>query len=87
MVENPGQRPIRSLPPERAFVVQLEAETDLSAEEVGGRVEHVVSGRAVRFQSLAQLLAFLRRILGTTAHEEEGHPPRPGTSEKAGADE
>jgi len=40
-----------------------------------GRIEHVVSGQATRFQSLADLLAFIGRVLATgrtrTAHEEE----------------
>jgi hypothetical protein len=69
MVKSPRKTPIKSLPPERAFVVQLEADTDLSAGDVAGRIEHIVSGRAARFQSLSQLLAFLRRVVGSVREE------------------
>jgi len=49
----------------RAFIVQFRAETDLAQAHCSGRVEHVVSGQAMHFQSLEELLAFLSRILLT----------------------
>jgi hypothetical protein len=47
----------------RAFVVQFHADTQLETGRVVGRVEHVVSGKAVSFQSLEALLAFVARVL------------------------
>jgi hypothetical protein len=52
-------RGIPTLPPERAFVVQLAA--DASPDGWSGRVEHVVSGRSTHFHALDQLLAFMER--------------------------
>jgi hypothetical protein len=60
-----------SLSVRRAFVVEFDAEADLQAGRVIGRVEHVVSGRATSFQSQEMLLAFmaqvLREVRGTSA--------------------
>jgi hypothetical protein len=50
-------------PPSHAFVVQFNAETQVEAGQLVGRVEHVVSGQAAHFQSLEALLAFLARVL------------------------
>ena len=47
----------------RAFVVEFDADTDLQAGRVIGRVEHVVSGRATSFQSHEMLLAFMAQVL------------------------
>ncbi len=41
-----------------AFVVQFSDATSFARDELAGRVEHVRSGHAVRFASLAQLLDF-----------------------------
>ena len=58
----------RRLPAQRAFVVQLGATADVAQGRLAGRVTHVVSGQATPFQSLADLLAFMARVL---------HPQRP----------
>jgi hypothetical protein len=55
----------RPLPPDRAFVVRFRAGTDPAREDVAGLVEHVSSGRGVRFDSYEELLAFLRRQLAS----------------------
>ena len=47
----------------RAFVVKFSEETDLSANVVAGRVEHVSSGSKSEFQSIPQLMAFMDRVL------------------------
>ena len=52
-----------SLPTNRAFVVQFRVETDLERGRCTGRVEHVVSGQAIHFSSLEELLAFMGRVL------------------------
>jgi hypothetical protein len=57
------QRPQASLRPEHAFVVQFSPATQLDAGPVEGRVEHLISRQATRFQSLEALLAFIARML------------------------
>jgi hypothetical protein len=52
------------LTPDGAFVVQFEAGTDLVVGPVGGRVEHVQSGRAAQFASVDELLRFVGTVLG-----------------------
>ncbi|NOT55199.1 MAG: hypothetical protein HOP18_11375 [Deltaproteobacteria bacterium] len=52
-----------SLPADRAFVVQLHAEAKIEHGQVHGRVEHIVSYQATRFTTLAELLAFMARVL------------------------
>lgn len=51
------------LSPRWAFVVQLRLGTPLTAEDMEGRVEHVASGQAATFKSLAQMRAFMEQIL------------------------
>jgi hypothetical protein len=47
----------------RAFVVQFRAETAVELGHLTGRVEHVVSGQAIDFESLETLLAFISGVL------------------------
>jgi hypothetical protein len=49
--------------PEQAFVVQFGRETDVANRHLAGRVEHVVSGKVARFQSLDELVAFMTETL------------------------
>ncbi|MFQ5937311.1 MAG: hypothetical protein ACE5LB_12985 [Acidiferrobacterales bacterium] len=58
-------RVYKSAPPSvhRAFVVQFGAETNMTEGCITGRVEHVASGHATQFHSLADLLAFITRVL------------------------
>ena len=49
--------------PAQAFVVQFGRETALDTGRIAGRVEHVVSGKAARFQSLDELVAFMSEVL------------------------
>ena len=64
--------PDAPLSPHWAFVVQLREGTALTPQGVRGRVEHIVSGQATRFASLAELWAFMQRVLTSldTAPEE-----------------
>jgi hypothetical protein len=57
------QRHRAALRPEHAFVVQFGPATQVDAGQVEGRVEHLVSRQATRFQSLEALLAFITRVL------------------------
>ena len=51
------------LPADRAFVVQLHAEATVAGERIVGRVERVMTGEAVHFASLDELLQFIGRAL------------------------
>ena len=55
----PRTTPTGPFPIQHAFVVQFAAETTLDATGITGRVEHLVSGQATRFQSMAALFAFM----------------------------
>lgn len=53
-------RPRGSLPAERAFVIQLRADADFDSGAVSGRIEHVSSGAAGLFDSVEQVIAWMR---------------------------
>ncbi len=64
-----------ALPAERAFVVQLRADADLARGVVRGRVEHMLSGAAARFESLEQLVGCMQDALAAAARRST--PPAP----------
>ena len=71
------------LPAQRAFLLQVHAETDVAQGRLAGRVEHVVSGQATHFASPEELLAFVARVLTTVDSpraEPEGAPSAPRRS-------
>ncbi len=57
------------LPADRAFVLQLRPESDAGADLFVGRIEHLASGAAERFVSAADLIRFVRRVLGSGTAE------------------
>jgi hypothetical protein len=56
---------------ERAIVLHLDDDADPAGGHLRGRAEHVVSGRSGRFESLAELLAFLDRVLRAARDDRE----------------
>ena len=56
-----------SFAPAQAFVVQFGRGTHLDTGRLAGRVEHVVSGKGARFQSLDELVAFMTEVLREVA--------------------
>ena len=52
-----------TLSPRRAFVVQFDADAQVDAGRITGRIEHVISRRAATFESLELLLAFIDQVL------------------------
>jgi hypothetical protein len=46
-----------------AFVVQLSREALGTHDSFRGRAEHVVSGRAIHFETVDELIAFIQREL------------------------
>jgi hypothetical protein len=59
-----------SLPSNRAFVVQFHAEADVAQGLFTGKVEHVVSYQATRFDSREALVTFMARVLAAQEVEE-----------------
>jgi hypothetical protein len=47
----------------RSFIVRLYPGVDLTAGEISGWVEHVVSGEAGEFHSVEELLRFIGQLL------------------------
>ena len=60
-------RPRATLLADRAFVVQLRADADFNGGTVTGRIEHVSSGAAGLFDSLEQLIAWMRDAVDRNA--------------------
>jgi hypothetical protein len=52
-------------------VVQFRTQTTGVSPAYAGRVEHVVSGEMMRFQSLDELLAFMTRVLMQVEHASD----------------
>jgi len=59
-----------------AFVVQFRRGPDFETGFVEGRVEHVASGRAMRFESMDELLNLFVRLM------KDREPARPGNQEE-----
>lgn len=55
----PPPLPVHTPAAELAFVVQLQAQPPHPSAELTGRVEHIASGQATCFASLAELQAFM----------------------------
>ena len=59
------------LPPDRAFVLQLDACAQ-PPRRVVGRVEHVTSGQVAHIISLRELVAFMAKVLRNQGRGEQG---------------
>lgn len=59
-----------SLPSNRSFVVHIEAHSELTQQRLTGRIEHLVTGRATRFQSIQDVMAFIRWSLNRNDLDE-----------------
>jgi len=59
-------------PTQRAFVVQLHAETDVAQKEVWERVEHIVSGQVTYFQTVEELAQFMVHVLTRPTEPSQG---------------
>jgi hypothetical protein len=56
------------LSPHWAFVVQFRVHPEGGTVSTSGRIEHLVSGRTARFESLDELAAYLARELSRSVH-------------------
>lgn len=65
MDTQPGARDQHAgeLPTENAFVLQLRGDTGPTLEPFAGRVEHLASGRRLRFDNFAAFCAAVTRLL------------------------
>jgi len=61
-----------ALPRERAFVLQLTADSDPPRAHLAGRLVHIESGDATRFDDLEQLLGLLGRDAALHARTTPG---------------
>jgi hypothetical protein len=59
-------------PTQRAFVVQLHAETDVVQSEGRGRAEHIVSGQVTYFQTMEELAQFMVHVLTSPTEPSQG---------------
>lgn len=59
------------LPANRAFVVQLHADSQVEKGQFRGRVEHVVSYKARHFHSLKELTAFIVQTITTLQPKDD----------------
>jgi hypothetical protein len=68
-----------SLPSHRVCVAQFRLQLTGASARSDGRVEHLVSGQAVRFHSLEALLAFMIQVLADVQTPPDatasGHTP------------
>jgi len=55
-----------------AFVVQFNPETDIDADRIKGRIEHVDSGRLAHFDCLQDLLDVVKRLLREARADQYG---------------
>ncbi len=75
----PRTTPPGPFPIQYAFVVQCAADTPLDATGLTGRVEHLVSGHVMEFQSVEALFTFMAaqlhevQQLSTAGHTAESH--------------
>jgi hypothetical protein len=83
-VTMPDRRGDRSLPtdiqvllPRGAFLVEFNS-GETAPDELSGRVEHIVSGRATSFKSVSKLIDFMRGVLalGHVNARARGRPGR-----------
>ncbi|CCH77906.1 hypothetical protein BN12_2370006 [Nostocoides japonicum T1-X7] len=77
MSADPGYTPDRgpavSLPADRSFVLQFRTSSGIDATGPwAGRVEHVVTGEATRFEDWAGLREFIARILRERTRSPDG---------------
>lgn len=63
-----------TLPSNRAFVVQFRSAGEQASDHCTGRIEHLVSGQAVRFDSWEHLHQFIQEILETLTKVGEKPP-------------
>lgn len=71
MTSAPGKRPTGPAPRDAAFVVHLTSVGDAADGRASGRVEHVRTGRAGRFDSAEELLRFMRETLAAVGSPDD----------------
>ena len=73
----PSADTVHPLPAQRAFLVQVHAEAEVTQGRLAGRAEHVVSGQATHFASPEELLVFMAPALATLPPTRAEHECAP----------
>ena len=88
----PDRRRDRSTPdeipvllPRGAFLVECSSSETVS-DELSGRVEHIVSGKATSFKSASKLIDFMRGVLAHGQVNARAGDARPGRRELDGSE-
>jgi hypothetical protein len=76
---------IQVLLPRGAFLVEFNSSETVS-DELSGRVEHIVSGRATSFKSVSKLIDFVRGVLARGHVNARAGDGRPGRHDLDGSD-
>jgi hypothetical protein len=75
---------IQVLLPRGAFLVECSSSETVS-DELSGRVEHIVSGKATSFKSASKLIDFMRGVLAHHVNAKAGNV-NPGRHELDGSE-
>jgi len=85
-----GDRPTTAavpvLLPRGAFLVECRSGETVSDDQLSGRVEHIVSGRATPFESASELIDFMRGVLALGQVNAGDGNGSPGGHELDGSD-
>jgi len=73
--QNPRRTQEGALPANRAFVVQFQGAAAGQAASLAGRVEHIISGRRMRFASWEELQCFIEQELAQLEKASARQPP------------
>jgi len=76
---------IQVLLPRGAFLVECSSRETVS-DELSGRVEHIVSGKATSFKSASKLIDFMRGVLAHGHANTKGGNVSPGRHELDGSE-
>jgi len=72
--------------PRGAFLVECRSSQTVSDDQLSGRVEHIVSGRATSFESAGSLIDFMRGVLALGQGNAGDGNGSPGRHEADGSD-
>ena len=76
---------IQVLLPRGAFLVECSS-GETGSDELRGRVEHIVSGKATSFKSASKLIDFMRGVLAHGQVKAKAGDVGPGRHEQDGSD-
>jgi hypothetical protein len=72
--DHPTTAEVSALLPRGAFLIECRSSEAVSDDQLSGRIEHIVSGKATSFECASKLIDFIRGVLRTAKATRE-----PGT--------